>query len=301
MKQTQVMKKLFENIFYFIVGSLVLSLLYYVVFSLFVCTDVEKQLRDENRLYRRELPEAERYASLVGEELEFLRMRDENIYRQVFKADAPDVSRMIGGDILTPEEAVGGSLVNRTWKKSSDAMSAASRTEADWRAIFEIVSRRDFVAPPLYSPVKNLHYTNVGASVGNKMNPFYKVVSHHDGIDIISPEGTPVLATAGGWVEKVQNADGGKGRMVEISHPGGYVTRYAHLSEISVKQGRYVRAGSQVGLVGDSGRSFSTHLHYEVIFNGRTLDPANFFMCSLTPMEYLNILIMSASSGQSMD
>jgi len=295
------MKRIIKYIFHFLLGSLVLSLFYYVIFSIFFYTDVEKQLRDENRLYRKELPEVERAASMVEEELEYLRMRDENIYRQVFKAEAPQVSRIIDSDILSSDEVVKGSLVKRTWDKSSKAMASASKTEDNWRAIFNLVNERSFVAPPLLSPIENLHHTNVGASVGNRMNPFYKVTARHDGIDIISPDGTPVLATADGWVEKVQESNGGKGKMVEIAHLGGYVTRYAHLSEISVKKGTYVHVGSQVGLVGDSGRSFTTHLHYEVIRDGVAVDPANFFMCSLTPFEYLNVLIMSASSGQSMD
>lgn len=264
-----------------IAGSLVLSVLYYVVFSLLFSTDVEKELIRENRLYAEELPEAEMATEMVSDVMELLHMRDKNIYLSVFKAELPQVGDMLEG-------------------KPADASSSAAQTESSWRAIFDTLAVKKII-PPMQLPLENLNYTNVGASVGERMNPFYKVKVHHDGMDFVANEGTEVLATASGIVTKVQSSEGGKGNMVEISHAGGYVTRYAHLLKTLVRKGERVKAGKAIGLVGASGRAFTTHLHYEVLHDGEIMDPVHFFFSSLTPDEYADFLAMSSSSGQSMD
>lgn len=264
-----------------IAGSLVLSVLYYVVFSLLFSTDVEKELIRENRLYAEELPEAEMATEMVSDVMELLHMRDKNIYLSVFKAELPQVGDMLEG-------------------KPADASSSAAQTESSWRAIFDTLAVKKII-PPMQLPLENLNYTNVGASVGERMNPFYKVKVHHDGMDFVANEGTEVLATASGIVTKVQSSEGGKGNMVEITHAGGYVTRYAHLLKTLVRKGERVKAGKAIGLVGASGRAFTTHLHYEVLHDGEIMDPVHFFFSSLTPDEYADFLAMSSSSGQSMD
>ena len=89
--------------------------------------------------------------------------------------------------------------------------------------------------------------------------------------------------------------------MVAINHGNGYVTRYAHLADIEVRKGRRVKAGTRIGYVGVSGNSFAPHLHYEVMKDTLVLDPVNHFFASITPEEYLDMMIMAVSTGQSMD
>lgn len=263
-------------------ASLLLSVLYYAVFAVFFSTDAEKALIDENTVFEQKLSEVGEAVGMVSQEMNVLHRRDEAIYRAVFKAELPDVDQMLDG------------------APSDDALIVADRVERKWRQVFACLDTIK-APPPMILPVNGLNYTNVGASVGERMNPFYKVKTRHDGIDLVAPEGTPVLAAASGYVTAVKHSMGGDGNMVEITHGGGYVTRYAHMSETCVKQGSYVRRGSRVGGVGDSGRSFTTHLHYSILRNGEVMDPTHFFFGSLTPDEYIHFLIMSASSGQSMD
>ena len=137
--------------------------------------------------------------------------------------------------------------------------------------------------------------------MGEKVNPFYKVPIEHNGLDIIAVQGEPVFASASGYVSDVIESRKGQGNVVEITHPGGYVTRYAHLSDIQVRKGVRIRKGACVGYVGISGNSFAPHLHYEVIKDGEYLDPVNFLFASVTPDEYLNMMYLSVNTGQSMD
>ena len=88
---------------------------------------------------------------------------------------------------------------------------------------------------------------------------------------------------------------------MEIDHGNGYVTRYAHLADIEVRKGRRLKRGDRIGYVGVSGNSFAPHLHYEVLRDTLVMDPVNHMFASVTPEEYVNMLVMSVSTGQSMD
>jgi murein DD-endopeptidase MepM/ murein hydrolase activator NlpD len=99
--------------------------------------------------------------------------------------------------------------------------------------------------------------------------------SWHQGIDVSAPRGTPVWATADGTVVRAER-DGAFGRTVLVDHGNGFSTRYAHLKRIKVRSGDRVRRGETLGTVGASGRASGPHLHYEVLRDGRPVDPAPF-------------------------
>jgi murein DD-endopeptidase MepM/ murein hydrolase activator NlpD len=98
----------------------------------------------------------------------------------------------------------------------------------------------------------------------------------HTGIDIGVREGTEVHATAGGVVEYAGDQRSGYGRVIFINHPGGFVTVYAHNSRLLVAAGQTVQAGQLIALSGNTGYSTGPHLHYEVRYQGRVIDPAPF-------------------------
>lgn len=104
----------------------------------------------------------------------------------------------------------------------------------------------------------------------------------HQGIDLVKAGGgalgTPVIASRSGRVEVVQRSNSGYGNMVLINHGDGYKTRYAHMvsGSMTVSVGDYVEAGQTIGKVGSTGNSTGPHLHFEVIYNGETYNPANY-------------------------
>lgn len=106
-----------------------------------------------------------------------------------------------------------------------------------------------------------------------RMHPILRRVLPHNGIDYAAAHGTPVRATADGSVA-FAGVRGGYGNLVEVQHPNGYSTRYAHLSGIAVRPNQPVRQGDLVGYVGASGLATGPHLHYEVRRRGQPVDPA---------------------------
>lgn len=107
---------------------------------------------------------------------------------------------------------------------------------------------------------------------GYRFHPIRQTMALHAGIDIPGPLGTPVQASAGGRVRFAGPA-GGYGNMVELDHGGGLSTRYAHLSRILVRPGMAVATGETIALMGSTGLSTGSHLHFEVRANGRATDP----------------------------
>lgn len=115
----------------------------------------------------------------------------------------------------------------------------------------------------------------ISSSFGTRTDPFTGRPEHHAGIDIAGREGTEILAVASGVITWAGERYG-YGNLVEINHGKGYVTRYGHNKEILVKVGDTVKKGQTLALMGSSGRSTGTHLHFEVLRNGRAVNPARY-------------------------
>jgi len=112
----------------------------------------------------------------------------------------------------------------------------------------------------------------ISSLYGIRKDPFSGKLRRHKGVDIAGPAGMPLIATAAGVVVE-SGKKGGYGLMVEIQHGNGLVTRYAHAIALSVKVGEVVTKGQQVAVMGSTGRSTGPHIHYEVLKNGRQVDP----------------------------
>lgn len=136
---------------------------------------------------------------------------------------------------------------------------------------------------------------------GIRIHPVHKVKKFHRGIDFTAPRGTAIQATGNGTVIVARNQRTGFGKHVKIDHGYGYVTVYAHMSELKVKQGEKVKKGQIIGLVGSTGLSTAPHCHYEVHYNGKAVDPIDFCLDGLTPEEYKELVEHASMENQSFD
>ncbi|MBH1992615.1 MAG: M23 family metallopeptidase [Sphingomonadaceae bacterium] len=125
---------------------------------------------------------------------------------------------------------------------------------------------------PSGRPVAKLSLTS---NYGVRSDPFNGGARMHKGIDIPGPIGTPIYATADGVVSRSGWASG-YGNLVQISHGGGMETRYGHMSKLIVAANSYVKRGQLIGLMGSTGRSTGSHLHYEVRVDGAAINPIPF-------------------------
>lgn len=117
----------------------------------------------------------------------------------------------------------------------------------------------------------------LSSGYGYRVDPFTGLREFHPGLDISNHRGTPIYATADGKVVSVRT-NGGLGKMVSIDHGNGLKTRYGHLSEYKVKVGQRVKRGEVIALMGATGNVTGPHLHYEVIKNGKHVNPYGYIL-----------------------
>jgi murein DD-endopeptidase MepM/ murein hydrolase activator NlpD len=283
------------------------GVLFYVVFALAFSTDREKLLEKENSLLAAERDSLSEALSLVEGTVGNLRVRDREIYNNIFSADPPNYI-VEARDTLLPENAelVQQDESDLVWDAYAVTSRAESRAQqvSEWISGIEAAFAADGFTPasiPSIAPVRNFSPIQTGASVGKKVNPFYKNVREHTGLDLVAPAGTDVLCSADGKVVKVTKSEKGMGNTVTVEHAGGFRTFYAHLGKVSVSEGQTVRQGRVLGEVGQSGSTFAPCLHYEVLRDGIRQDPVNFFFADLDPATYRDMMIVALTTGQSMD
>lgn len=286
---------------YFLVTAS-LAVVYYVVFSFVISTDSERALKRENQMYRQMYKDMADREVLLGEVLEGLKAKDDEIYHRLFNSDAPDLGSIYSGGLLSDVDSIpDGLIVGYSSAKLDTLDRITAKVEANFRVILKVLSDSSSSLPPMTNPLDGFSYARTGASVGDRINPFYKVKAFHGGLDLISQQGEAVKAAADGVVKEVVHSTMGLGNVVSIEHADGYLTRYAHLENTRVVKGQKVTRGQVVGQVGMSGNSFAPHLHYEVMKDTLRMDPLNYLFASVSPDDYMGMLFMSVNTGQSMD
>jgi murein DD-endopeptidase MepM/ murein hydrolase activator NlpD len=174
-----------------------------------------------------------------------------------------------------PEKlAVGGPFEPVNATEAAVLTTASNEADAQFRNLFMTWKKLDTVeqsaiAIPSLQPIDNV---KLSSNFGVRSDPFRGTAAMHAGIDLPGPIGTPVYATADGIVGRAQRA-GGYGNLVELNHGKGIQTRYGHLSRILVNPNSRVRRGQLIGLMGSTGRSTGSHLHYEVRIDGAAVNP----------------------------
>ena len=286
----------------FVLSVLSLTIVAYTIVCLFYSTDEEKALKAENKAYEELYPVLPAKLGHIGKDIERLSGKDDAIYKDIFRSDPPADDPMSSLSIFFGSDSIPDSkLVFYTAQKADRLTADAAAVDSLFRSIVESLKREDFVMPPMELPLKSLSYTQTGAGTGTKINPFYTTTAQHNGVDFVVSQGTAVLAPAPGVVSDVTRSRKGDGNTVTIKHKGGYVTRYAHLSEIFVSRGQNVKKGARIATAGMSGNSYAPHLHYEVRRDSTVLDPLNYIFASVTPEDYTNMVYMAQHTKQSMD
>lgn len=234
--------------------------------------------------------------------------RDDNIYRVIFEADpiSASIRRAGYGGVDRYEKLAGyrnSDIVVESAKRLDRIASMLYVQSKSFDEVLEMARNKSemLASIPAIQPVKNTDMRRISSHYGIRLDPFYKVNKFHQGIDFSAPIGTEVFATGDGKVVKVEKSFYGYGNTIIIDHGFGYRTVYAHLSAFNVKRGQEVKRGQLIGKVGNTGKSTSPHLHYEVHKNNRTVNPIHFFFNDITPEEYEQILELSLLPSQTMD
>ncbi len=285
------------------VGSLLLAVLYYIIFASVFNTRAEERLLRENEILASQYKAASQKMDVLDDVLSDLQKRDKEIYMSIFKSSPPELLSEYNPRLyMQLDTSSDFSLVNYTSDriKFTDFLAGEQMRKIE-NIYADLQSIRNLSSIPAILPVKNLTITQTGAGMGKKIHPFYKTMYEHTGLDLLPGIGAEVVATANGTVSKLVKSDRDRGNQIRINHGNGFETYYAHLGDIFVRQGQVVQRGAVIARAGNSGLSFAPHLHYEVIHNGKIMDPVNYFFAELTPGNYREMMLIALNSGQSMD
>ncbi len=237
-----------------------------------------------------------------------LEKRDNQVYREIFEAnpipDSARAKRMEKEQEQRLVESMEDNELAFSIASVLDNLSARINTQLrSYGEIEKMIKGKEklLAATPAIQPISNKDLNRLASGFGYRIDPVYKTVKMHSGLDFAAPQGTPIYATADGVVKLAGNRGNGYGNYVVINHGYGYETLYAHQYRIKVKTGQRVKRGEQIGWVGSTGKSTGPHLHYEVHKNGRKMDPVYFFYNDLTPEQFDRILQIAASGNQSFD
>lgn len=267
----------------------------------------EKDLRTENARLQAQYNILSHRLNEALEVMKRLQQRDDNLYRFIMQADpvADGLRTASYGETNRYEELTNMAnaelVVNTTQKMDLLARQIYVQSKS-FDEVVDLCKQHDemLTCIPAIQPVANKNLKQTASGYGMRIDPIYKTLKFHSGMDFSANVGTPVYVTGNGKVVQA-GWDGLYGKCIVIDHGFGYTTRYAHLNKISVKVGQQVKRGETIGEVGSTGKSTGPHLHYEVHVKGQVVNPVNYYFMDLTADEYDRMVEMAANHGKVYD
>ena len=290
-----------------ILSVLLTAFIGFIIFSQFLMSPNERAINRENENLQLNLDLFSKRIAESSAILNQLQERDNNIYRMYFEANPiPNEQRKAGFGGVNRYKSLDGydnSKMIKQLTKDIDILSKQLVIQS--KSLDEIVilakeKEKMLASIPAILPVKLVDLTRMASGYKWRMHPILKIRKFHKGMDFTAPTGTPIYASGNGKVIR-SSRSATYGRVVYINHGYGYTTIYAHMSKIKAKRGQNVKRGDLIGYVGNTGRSVSAHLHYEVRKNGKALNPINFYYGDLTPAQFAAMQKASEEEGQSYD
>lgn len=283
--------------------SVVLGALVFFLLNGVIDLPKERMLRAENERLHDDLDMLSARMDHAQAVMSDLADRDNNFYRVMMQADRISDSKRYAG----LERSALGSLNDKSLAGELIAkMDLLEREIVVQSQSFDELrrlagSRADRLSHiPAIQPVSELMLKQMASGYGRRVDPVYGTMKFHEGMDFACDVGTPVYATGDGIVNAA-DWHSGYGNRIDIDHGFGYLTRYAHLSKISVKPGQSVKRGDLIGLSGNTGKSTGPHLHYEVRLKDVPQNPVNYYFYDLTPEEYAAMIEHAENAGHVMD
>lgn len=292
----------------FISAAIVTGILFLSVAYRFLDSPKEKLLRADIDNMKEEYDALKGRMSELKGHMDELQHRDNEIYRVIFEA-APIPDSVRAGKSEKAEEMQqlqtkdNREVINSTTRILEELINRVKIQEKSYVQIEDLIKNKQkmLASIPAIQPVSNKDLDRIASGFGYRIDPIYKTMKFHSGLDFAAPSGTPIYSTGDGVIEEASLSDVGYGNHVVVNHGYGYKSLYGHMVRMKVKRGQTVKRGDVVGWVGSTGKSTGPHCHYEVSKNGSKVDPVYFFFNDLTPEQFDRMLKIARSGNQSFD
>ncbi len=283
--------------------SLILGIVLFSVVSFYFESPVELNLTEKSNNLKLKYELVNKQLDQATTSIKKLQNRDDNLYRMIFEAKpVPTMKRLAGfggSDPYSEFKKYDNADILINTSKRLDIIHKQMLVQSDsYDEISELVNDKEKMAAsiPAIQPIAIGDLTRFGSAFGYRMHPIYKRRKMHQGVDLTAPTGTKIYAPGDGIVMRADASSRGYGNHIRINHGYGYVTVYGHLHKMFVRPGQKVKRGDVIGLVGNTGLSTSSHLHYEVRVNGVHVNPVNFYYNDLTDEEYRKMIEVSSTA-----
>ncbi|HTJ50928.1 MAG TPA: M23 family metallopeptidase [Cyclobacteriaceae bacterium] len=279
-----------------------IAMIILVAYSLIIKSPKESRLTNELKEMEFNYSELNRSVVYLTEILNQIENRDEQIYRIVFGTEPVNYivrHRARSVEKLNSKRLKVIDILNTEVDELKKKLYIESLSQDE---LFQLSVNKEnlYAAIPAIQPISNKQLDAIASGFGLRVHPVYKVIRMHFGIDFAAPIGTPIYATADGEINSIEEKFDTYGKMIVMDHGYGYITRYAHLQEFFVRVGQKIKRGEQIGFVGNTGLSTAPHLHYEILINGKQIDPVHYFFNDLTPKEYEKVVELASIKNQSL-
>ena len=280
-----------------LVGFIAISLVNLII-SYFIYTPKIYSIDSENReLVIKYNILQDRIRSLESR-IDDIHYRDISVYRSLFSVDTLAIEGIYTPYADSKYAALQGdeytTLMTDSWKSIDNLARKAYATSLSLdqlQILAKNKERMSFAIPAIW-PIDRTQLDWFYSFGMRARHPIYKTRKMHKGVDMSCKRGVPVYATGDAIVQMTDEGQRrrGYGRQILLNHEFGYKTRYAHLHKIFVKEGDRVTRGQLIGEVGSTGGSTGPHLHYEVIYMGRHVNPVNYFNRNMSSDEYKQLM-----------
>jgi len=292
----------------FLATTIVTSLILVAIAFRYIDSPKEKLLSQQYNAAHENLEVLNSHIGKLERQMTELEKRDNDVYRAIFEANPiPDSARAKAmekqKEILLVQKMGQNDLANSIASSVNNIARRMAFQDKSFKELQGFIKNKEVLlaSTPAIQPVANKDLNRIASGFGYRVDPVYKTVKMHAGLDFAAPQGTPVYATANGTITTAGNSGDGFGNHVIIDHGYGYETLYGHMYKVKARNGQRVKRGEIIGYVGSTGKSTGPHCHYEVHKNDRPLDPVYFFYNDLTPEQFDRLLKMAAASNQSLD
>lgn len=291
----------------YILGGICLGIIFFYTFLYFFPSPREASLMQYNRNLTAQMEVLEKQVDQMQIVLSDMSQRDDNLYRAILGAEPIPLAARMGA---TQQISYYDSIAHMTntqlaadIRRKVDILEKELYVQArSYDEILELAKNQEVRMEniPAIQPVLNKDLKRMASGYGWRVDPIYHIRRFHEGMDFSAPVGTDIFATGNGIVT-FAGWKQGYGQTIEIDHGFGYATRYAHCHKLFGKPGKKVKRGDVIALVGNTGKSTGPHVHYEVLYNGKPVDPRNYYFYDLSPEEYDLMVQLSSNMGKMMD
>lgn len=288
-----------KKISFAVAFGIVLGVVLFILGMNLIDSPKERNMKRELAQYKRQLKVLNDRLQRNEMVLADLENRDDNIYRTIFDAEPiPDGVRNSGmGGVERYQNLEGydcSDEIIHTTQRLDDLSKRLYIQSLSFDEVYKMAlnKQQHLNSMPAIMPIKK-NQCKLVSGFGSRYHPILHYRRQHTGVDLTARKGTNIYATGDGVIEVAgRNAKGysGYGIVTVVNHGNGSKTLYAHMNDVAVRQGQKVKRGELLGHVGSTGLSQGPHLHYEVIQNGKKVDPVYYFYNDLNPEEYEQVI-----------